>query len=141
MKEKLQEEIKTAMKARDQKRVETLRCLLSEVKNVEIDTRAALSEEQFIAVVRKELKKRRDAIEFAQKAARDDLVAENETEIKILEPFLGDQLSEGQLRALIGALIKGGADNIGKVMGALNKEHKGKFDGKTASAIIKELLG
>ena len=141
MKAKIQEDIKTAMKARDQIRLDTLRGVLSEIKLLEIDKQTELNEEQFIQIVRKEMKKRRDAIEFAQKAARQDLIDKNEAELKILEPYLGDQLSEAQLRELITAAIGGGADNIGKIMGALNKDHKGKFDGKAASTIAKELLG
>lgn len=141
MKEKLQEDIKAAMKARNQELVTILRQLMSEFKRVEVDTRQELSEEAAIGIVQKEIKKRRDALDFAQKASRADLVAQNEKEIAVLQGYLGEQLSEDKLRELIAGLIAGGADNVGKIMGALNKEHKGKFEGKIASDIAKELLG
>ena len=123
LKEKIREDLKTSMKARDQRRTDVIRGVISEVKRAEIDSQKELSDEQVIQIVRKEIKKRRDAIEFAQKASRLELVAQNEEEIKILEPYLGDQVSEVQLKELIQAAISNGADNIGKIMGVLNKDH------------------
>jgi uncharacterized protein len=141
MKSKVQEEIKSAMKSRDQRKLDTLRGLLSEIKLAEIDTKSELSEEHCVQIVKKEIKKRRDASEFAEKAGRQELIEQNQAEILILETYLPAQLSSEELRRLIETAIVGGADNIGKVMGELNKLHKGKFDGKTASVIIKERLG
>lgn len=141
MKAKLQEDLKTAMKARDQLTVNTLRGLSAEIKKEEIDTQKQVDDARFVALVQKEVKKRRDAIEFAKNANRTDLVEQNEAEVKILQKYLGDQISEEKLRELISGLIAGGADNIGKIMGALNKDYKGKFEGKIASEIAKGLLG
>ncbi len=141
MKEKLQDQIKTAMKEKDQHRLVTLRGLMSEIKRVEIDTREELTEEGCINIVQKEIKKRRDTIKFAEDGGRQDLVEQNNKEIALLQGFLGEQLSEEKLRELIKGLIAGGADNLGKIMGGLNKEHKGKFEGKTASEIAKQMLG
>ena len=140
IKEKVTEDMKAAMKARDQLLLNTVRGLLSELKKEEIDTRTELTDEKCITIIQREVKKRRDALEFAKTAARDDLIQQNEAEMKILQGYLGDQLSEEKLREIIQQSISSGADSIGKIMGALNKDYKGKFDGKTASNLIKTLL-
>ena len=141
MKDKIQEDIKTAMKARSQDVVTTLRGLLSEIKKIEIDTRKDLTDEQCIAVVQKEIKKRRDSTEYAKKAERADLIEKDEAELKLLQTYLGEQLSEDQLREIISNLVESGADSIGKVMSSLNQDYKGQFEGKIASQIVKENLG
>lgn len=140
-KQKVEEEIKVAMKARDQLRLNTLRGFMSELKREEIDTRLELTEEKFISILQKEIKKRRDSIEFAKNAGRNEIVEQNEMELKILQAYLGEQLSEEKLKELIVSLKEQGNDSIGKLMGALNKDHKGKFDGRLASEMIKSVLG
>ncbi len=141
MKAKIQEDVKAAMKAQDTLKRDTLRGWMSEIKLAEINSQTTLSDEQCLAIAQKEIKKRRDAIDFAKQGGREDIVTQNETEIKILQGYLGEQLSEAKLREVITGLISGGADNIGKIMGALNKDYKGKFEGKSASEIAKQLLG
>lgn len=141
MKEQLQEDIKTAMKAREQKKLSVLRGLMSEFKNYEINNKKDLTDELCVSIVQKEVKKRRDAIEFAEKAERPELIAEAKEEIELLQVYLGAQLSEEELRNIISGLIAEGANNIGAVMGKLNQAHKGSFEGKVASSIVKELLG
>ncbi len=141
MKETLQNDLKTAMKAREQLVVTTIRGVIAEIKKTEIDTKTELDEGKIIALIQKEVKKRRDTIKFAKEGGRDDMIEQNETEIKILTKYLGEQLSEDELKNIISGLVNDGADNIGKIMGALNKDHKGKFDGRLASEMIKEALG
>jgi uncharacterized protein len=141
MKAKLQADMIAAMKAGEKKTLSTLRGLIAEVKKTEIDTQKELDDSGVAGIIQKEVKKRRDTIQFAKDAGRHETVAECEEEIKTLQKYLGEQLSEEKLKELIQSLIAGGADNIGKVMGALNKDHKGLFDGKQASEMIKTLLG
>ncbi len=141
VKAKVQEDIKEAMKARDQHRLETLRGLLSELKKVEIDTRADLTDEQAMQVLQREIKKLRDAIDFAKNAGRDEMIEKNTAEVAIVQKYLPEQLSAEELKALISSLVAGGADSMGKIMGELNKTHKGKFEGKMASELAKGLLG
>ena len=141
IKAKIQEEVKNAMRAREQHRLDTLRGLVSEIKRGEIDTRTEMTDEQVTQVLQKEIKKRRDAIEYAKNAGRSELVENNEAEVAWIQAFLGEQLSEQALKTLIGDLIAGGNNNLGKIMGELNKTHKGKFEGKIASEIAKTLLG
>jgi len=140
LKAKVEENVKLAMKARDKFKLGVLRCLLSALKQEEIDTRLDLSNEKAIEIVQKEIKKRRDAREYAEKAGRTELVAENDAEIVMLQEYLGRQLSEEDLRGVIKTLISSGSDSIGKVMSGLNASYKGQFEGRLASSLIKELL-
>ncbi|MCB0322047.1 MAG: GatB/YqeY domain-containing protein [Bdellovibrionales bacterium] len=141
LKQQIQEEVKAAMKARDQKALTTLRGLSAAVKQVEVDSRVEVTDDQVLGIIQKEIKKRRDAIGFAEQQNRTEMVAENEQEIEVLQRFLGKQLSEAELRELITQLIHEGADSIGKVMGELNKRHKGQFEGKIASQLANSMLG
>lgn len=140
MKAKIQEDIKIAMKARDQKVLDNLRMIMAAIKQVEVDSRKEVDDGMVLSILQKEIKKRKDALEFAKQAARQDLIEQNEYEIQLIQSYLGEQLSEDQLKELISSLIQAGNDNIGKLMGALNKDYKGKFDGKLASQLIKQAL-
>ncbi len=139
-KKQIEDDVKVAMKARDQLRLNTLRTFLAELKREEIDSRVELTEEKFISILQKEIKKRKDSLEFAKSAGRAELVEQNEAELVILQGYLGEQLGAEKLKELIQQLIAGGNDSIGKVMGALNKDYKGKFDGREASELIKAAL-
>ncbi len=140
IKAKLLDDVKTAMKARDQVLLTTLRGLTSALKQVEVDTRTELDDAAVLSILQKELKKRRDALQFARDAKRDDLVQQNEAEVAVIQRYMGEQLGEEKLKELIGVCIASGADSLGKIMGELNKQHKGKFDGKMASELAKAAL-
>lgn len=141
IKTKLLENIKEAMKAKEAEKLLTLRTLSSEIKRIEVDTRKDLSDADIIQIFQKEIKKRRDSLEFAKTAQRTDIIESTEKEIQLIQSYLGEQLSEDKLKAIISELIASGANNIGKIMGELNQKHKGKFEGKAASEIAKGLLG
>lgn len=141
IKTKLLDDIKVAMKARDQEKLLTLRTINSEIKRLEVDTRKELSDADIIQIFQKEIKKRRDSIEFAKTAQRNDIIQSSESEILIIQSYLGVQLSEEKLKSLISELIASGQNNIGKIMGELNQKYKGQFEGKAASGIAKALLG
>lgn len=139
-KKQIEEDVKTAMKARDQLRLNTLRGFLSELKREEIDTRQELTDDKYTSILQKEIKKRRDALEFAKNAGRAEMVEQNEAEIVILQSYLGEQLSNEKLLEIISSLVASGNDSIGKLMGALNKDYKGRFDGRAASELAKNAL-
>lgn len=141
IKAKLQNDIKETMKARDQNKLTILRGLSSAIKQVEVDTRTELDDAAVMTIFQKEIKKRKDALQFAKDAGRAELIEQNEAEIKLIQSYLGEQLAGTELRALIQKIVDDGAKAIGQVMGELNKGHKGKFDGREASEIVKELLG
>lgn len=141
LKKKVEEDVKAAMKARNQVLLNTVRGLLSEMKREEIDTRTELTDDRAVAIVQREVKKRKDALEFAKTAGRPELIEQNETELKILQSYLGEQITEEKLQQLIKELIVSGNDSVGKIMGALNKDYKGRFDGRLASELAKSALG
>lgn len=140
-KNKIQSDLKEAMKARDQHKVTNLRGLMAAFKQYEVDTRNDADEEKVIDIIQKEIKMRRDALQFANEQKREDLIAQNESELALLQSYLGEQLGDDELRALIQTMIDQGTNAIGQIMGSLNKDHKGKFEGKKASEIAKSLLG
>lgn len=140
IKNKIQSELKEAMKRRDQHTVTTVRGLLAAIKQVEVDTREEVTDDKIIQIIQKEIKMRRDALSFALEQNRDDLVNQNNEEIKILSIYLGEQLSTEKLEEIIKQQISEGKNSIGQIMGFLNTQHKGAFEGKQASEIIKKLL-
>ena len=142
-KEKLTADLKDAMRARDTLRKRVLRLALASIKNAEIAKQAELSEAEVVKVLQKEVKERRDTIEGAQKAGRDDLVAEAEAEIAVLETYLPQQLSEAELEALVRETIaEVGATSMremGKVMSAVMPKVQGRADGKAVSQMVRKL--
>ena len=140
IKEELQANIKTAMKAKEKQLLLTLRGLSAAVKQYEVDNRKDAEEAIVIDIFKKEIKKRRDSIEFAEKNNRDDIAKKEQSEIEVIQAYLPEQYSEEKMQNLIKELIANGSDNLGKIMQALNAEHKGNFEGKIASQIAKTLL-
>ncbi len=137
LRDQIQEDLKNGMRAHDQHLVITLRSLLAAVKQIEVDSRSEASEEQVINVLMQEVKKRRDTLKYAEQQQRQDMIKQNNAEIAMLQKYLGEQLSREELERIIDAAISAGADSIGKVMGVLNKEHKGRFEGRLASEICR----
>lgn len=140
IKTQLMANIKAAMKAGEKETVITLRGLSAAIKQIEVDTRKDLSNDDIAGVFQKELKKLKDALSFAEQQGREELVEKANIEIALVQDYLGKELSDDELKCEIEKLISSGADNIGKVMGGLNQSYKGRFNGKTASVLIKELL-
>lgn len=143
-KEKLENDMKDAMRNKDEARKRTLRMALSEIKLAEIDKREALDEAGVIAVIQKEVKSRREAIADAERASRPDLVAEANTEIAILETYLPQQLTSEELDALAQeAVDETGATSMremGQVMKVLMPRLEGRATGQEASQAVRKLL-
>jgi uncharacterized protein len=144
IKSQLNEAMKQAMRANDDVARRTTRMALAAVKQSEVDKRISLDDAAVIAILQKEIKNRREAVEEAQKANRADLVADNEAEIKVLEAFLPKAMSSDELRALAQAAVaETGAStqtDMGKVMKALMPKVAGRAAGDQVSAMVKELL-
>ncbi len=144
IKTQLNESVKDAMKTGDEVRKRTLRMALAAVKQVEVDKRIALDDLAVTALIQKEIKNRREAIEEAKKASRPDLVAENEAEIKVLEVFLPKAMPAEELRALVQAAIDevGAAapSDMGKVMKVVMPKVAGRAPNDMISSTVKELL-
>lgn len=141
-KAKMMTALKDAMKNKDNERRDTIRQLQAAIKQIEVDERKELSTEEEMDVLIKEAKKRRETIEELTKAERD--TADEERELVIIESFLPEQMSEDEIRKLAQqAVAETGATemrDMGKVMGKLSAQTKGKADGKMVSTIVRELL-
>jgi uncharacterized protein YqeY len=143
-KTKLNDSMKEAMKSGDDLRKRTIRMVLAAIKQVEVDKRADADEMAVTALIQKEVKTRREALEEAKKASREDLVAANEAEIKVLEEFLPKAMPAEELRALVQAAIAetGAAapSDMGKVMKVVMPKVAGRAPNDAISAAVKELL-
>lgn len=133
-----------AMKAGDVVRRTTLRMALAAIKQVEVDKRISLDDAAVMAILQKEIKNRREAIEEARKAERADLISANEAEIAVLESFLPKAMSAEELRALVQAAITevgaSSASDMGKVMKAVMPKTAGRAPGDAVSTMVRELL-
>lgn len=143
-KTKLNDSMKEAMKSGDDLRKRTIRMVLAAIKQVEVDKRTDADEMAVTALIQKEVKTRREALEEAKKASREDLVAANEAEIKVLEEFLPKAMPAEELRALVQAAIEetGAAapSDMGKVMKVVMPKVAGRAPNDAISAAVKELL-
>ena len=145
LQERLSQEIKSAMLARDADRLGALRMLKSAVGYVLIEKKAeSLPDADFIAIVQKEVKKRRDSVEQFEKGGRAELAAKEKEEITILESFLPQQLSPEELEKLVrDAIAETGATSkkeMGPVIKAVQTKAAGRADGKTISQLVGKLL-
>lgn len=144
LKENLLKELKEAMQAKDAIRKDTITMLRAAILQIEKDTQKELSEDDMLAIVAKEVKKRKESLPEYEKAGRDDIVENLNKEIKILEVYLPEQLTEEEIRELVVAAIKEvGAESpkdMGKVMQNVRAKTQGKADGKVISDIVKEEL-
>ena len=142
--DQLQADMKTAMRDGDTDRRDTLRMVVAAAQNAAKDKREALSDEEALAVVTREVKMRRESIEAFRSAGREDLAAQEQLEIDILVPYLPEQLGEDDVRALvIDAVVSTGASSpkdMGRVMGELMPKVKGRADGKLVSRLVNEEL-
>lgn len=142
MKGQLQSAMKSAMKSKDKLRLESIRMLLSAIQYEELQKQVnELAKEECLAVLQREHKKRREELEFAEKAGRQDLKDKFTAEIAVIEEFLPQQLSPAQLEEIIsGMKSQNPALNIGLVMKALKESYAGQYDSRQASEIAKRLL-
>ena len=139
LKEKLLSSMKEAMKSKDSIKLGTIRSVISAVKNKEIDLKNELSEEEILAIVSREVKKRKEAAVLYEKGNRPELKDKEIQEMKILQTYLPEQVSEKDLRRRIQEVIDEtgaeGMKDFGKIMKTLVPEFKGKAD----NSLIKEL--
>jgi len=138
--ERLQHDLGTARKARNQAAVIVLGTAISDVKNREIELRRDVTDDDVVDVIRKSIKRRREAIELYVTAKRDDLVTKERVELETLEGYLPAQVDDAEIRAAVRAAIAGGATNIGAVMGRIVPQFKGRAEGGTINAIAREEL-
>lgn len=141
----ISEQLREALKAGDRTRLATLRLLASSIKNREVELGHELTEEEFVDVVGREVKRRKEAAEAYRDAGRAELEQQERAEQAILETYLPKQLSEEELvkvvEEAIAATGASGAKEVGKVMAHVMGKHKGRVDGSTVNRLARERLG
>ena len=145
LKERLTEEMKQAMKAKEKGRLSAIRMVRAAIRDKEIEKRNELDDGGVLEVIANQIKKRKDAIELARQAGRDDLVESETAEVAVLEAYLPAQLTETEIEALavqvieeIGATSR---QDMGKVMGKLIPQVRGQADNALVSQIVRNKLG
>ncbi|GIU44313.1 GatB/YqeY domain-containing protein [Shewanella algidipiscicola] len=142
--DQLKDQMKDAMRSKDKVRLGTIRMALAAIKQIEVDTRESLNDDQAIAVLTKMVKQRRDSIAQYSAAGRDELADAEASEIQVLETFLPKPLSQEEVAQLVDTTIQEiGASSMadmGKVMGALKPKVQGRADMAAIGAMIKAKL-
>ncbi len=144
LKERLDGDLKDAMRSKDSIRRTVLRTIISEIRNAEIAKQEALDDEGVLVVMTKQAQQRRDSIEAFKSASRSDLVESESAELKIISGYLPEQLSEDEIEVVITEVISQveakGSSDMGKVMKEIMQRVRGRADGKMVSAIVTSRL-
>jgi uncharacterized protein YqeY len=144
LKQRINEDMKAAMRAKDQARLESIRMLMAAIQRREVDERITLDDPQVMAVIEKMIKQSRDAVDQFTKGGRQDLVDKENRDIAILKAYLPEALSEAEIDKLIAAAItEAGATSIkdmGKVVSSLKPKLQGRADMGKVSAKVKQRL-
>jgi len=142
--ERLNEDMKEAMRTKDKFRLSVIRMLRAAVKNAEIERKKQLDDREIEDILSRELKQRKDALAEFEKAGRQDLVDQTNAEIAVISGYLPEPLSEAQIAELVEQAIRetgaSGRADMGKVMAFLMPKVKGRADGKTVNRIVQERL-
>ena len=140
----LNDDMKTAMKAKEKETLQVIRMLKASLQNEQIKVGRELNEEEELTILSREMKQRRESLTEFAKADRQDLVDKVKGEITIVEKYLPAQLTEEEIRQIVAAAIEQtgatSAQEFGKVMGAVMPKVKGKADGNVVNSVVKELL-
>jgi uncharacterized protein len=138
--DRLRAAMNEARKQRDQARTLLLSTILSDVKNREIELNRSPTDDETAEVLRRGIKKRREAVEVYEKAGRTDAANVEKAEIKALEDYLPAAVPPDEIRSAVREAIAGGANDMGKLMGAVMPKFKGRADGKLVNQIVREEL-
>jgi len=144
LKTRILEDVKTAMRARDQKRLTALRLITAAIKQIEVDKRIEVDDQIVLGVLGKMVKQRRESLQQYQSAGRDDLAAQEQYELDLLAPYLPAALRDDEVAALIKQAIAatgaGSIRDMGAVMNKLRGELQGRADMKAVSSAVKAQL-
>jgi uncharacterized protein len=149
LKDQLEADYKESMRARDARRTGVVRMLRAAITNFEIgrtDRKNAqfgqpITEEDYVGVVRKELNQRREALEFAKQAKRQDLIEKESAELAIVESYMPQQLSREQIKAEVEPLVTEHGTEFRKIMPLAAQKLRGRADGRLVNEVVKELTG
>lgn len=144
LKDQITEDMKSAMRAKQTQRLGTIRMLQAAIKQREVDERVTLDDAAIVAIVDKLIKQRRDSITAFEQASRQDLVAQEQSEIDVLQAYLPARLSAQEVQTAVEKIVAdlgaSGPGDMGKVMGQAKKELAGKADMGAVSAAVKAAL-
>ena len=144
LKERLNSDLREAMRSGDELRKSALRLALAALHNAEIEAGGELDEGAVLGILAKEAKQRRESIEEFRKGGREDLVAHEEAQLAVIEPYLPKQMTREEIteaaRAVIAEVGARGASDKGKVMPVLISQLRGRADGRDINAVVTELL-
>ena len=144
LKQRLYEDLKKAMKTKDEIRTRTLRLIISSIKTLEVEKMTEATDDDVFRVLSKECRKRVEAIEAYKKGGREDLANEEQKELEIIKSYMPKQLSEEELKEIVkNAVEETGSSSIkdlGRVMKVLMPRVKGRADGKTVNNIVRQIL-
>jgi uncharacterized protein YqeY len=144
LKQQLQDDLKRAMRERDEVRKRTLRMALAAIKNKEVEVQRELDDADVAAILQKEAKQRHETLDELRQVERPDLVAAEQAELDVLTEYLPRQLGQDEIAALARQVISDlnatGPRQMGQVMGVLMPQLKGQADGKLVSQVVRELL-
>lgn len=142
--ERLNEDMKQAMKSQDRFRLSVIRMVRSSIKNAEIDRKRSLEDHEVLDILQRELKQRKESLQEYEKAGREDSVQNLNSEIDILQAYLPKQLTEEEIKAIVQeTMLETGASSkadMGKLMAALMPKVKGKADGRLVNQVAGQLL-
>ncbi|MEN6460086.1 MAG: GatB/YqeY domain-containing protein [Syntrophomonas sp.] len=142
--DKLLADMKEAMKSHEKIRLSTIRMVRAAIKDAEINKHVELTDDEILDIITRQVKLRRDAIPDYEKANRPDSIQQLQDEIKVLQSYLPEQLSEEEIRSVIRDAIQEtgvqGSHDMGKLMKSLMPKLKGRADGKQINQLVKEML-
>jgi uncharacterized protein YqeY len=133
----ISDQMKQAMKDRDQVKLSALRFLWSEIRNAEIDAKVELDDEAVLAVISREVKKRKEAVDQMKSVGREELASEEEAKLAVMTEFLPEQMSREEIEVIVDDIVASGAGDFGAVMGQVMAKVKGKADGKLVGEVVK----
>jgi len=144
LKAKLNQDLKEALKAKDEVKLRTVRMLLAAIKNFEVEKMGPATDEEIFQIMSKEIKKRQEAIEMYEKGGRPDLAQAEKQEIEVIQSYMPNQLGEEEIRELARKVISEmnlkSPKDVGTAMKVIMPQVKGRADGKLVNKIVSELL-
>lgn len=140
IREEIHQQMIQAMKQKNQAELETLRYLWSEIRNQEIDSHHELADDEVVQVVKREVKRRREAIEQFRAGGRVDLVSDEQDKLKIIERYLPQQLSRDQIEQIVDEVLQGSQSDFGNVMKQVMERAQGQADGKLVAEVVRSKL-
>lgn len=142
--DRLNEDMKQAMKDKDKFRLSVIRMVRAAIKNIEIDQKRTLEDSEVLDILQREVKQRKDSLQEFTKAGRDELAADVQAEIAVISHYLPQQMSEEEIKAVVQQTIQEvGASSkadMGKLMGVLMPKVKGRADGRLVNQLVQQLL-